>query len=258
MFMELGPLPSRQCQRSIHLDPYGHQIGSAIDLLGQLRLAGDADIALEKLWRARWVEPVQAEAIARGASGWLRKAAAGRSIVLIALQPPGWLTYEAIGPREGPLELVRREAGRLSAGEVLVPTWHPAAPAPPDAEDLLRDLPNILIPPEPLRTNVGELFAIGADRVITISSNVAACAALLGRGVELLGRSKFAGLAAQPGRPRTELLGFLTARYCGLMADWLGVQGAFEAQLRRLARAPASLFAPITISDLDAVRRFLV
>jgi hypothetical protein len=86
-----------------------------------------------------------------------------------------------------------------------------------------------------------------ADMLLTISSNVALAAAILGKEVGLLGRCKLSALATRAGeRPasRTDLIPFVVESYCRPASEWVGRDGAFFHHLRTMVDEPESLLEP--------------
>jgi hypothetical protein len=171
--------------------------------------------AIEAFWRDRWVEPMATHATHLGIPEWLDcECGKEKKRLMAALQPPDGLTYEGVGPHIDPISLLRRIAYLQSGEWIVIPQWHPVDPAPPDTllEELAYHHPNIRIPPAPLRSGQSDAFIPFIDGVATISSNVAAAAAILGKRVWVLGRSKFqalnTGSQASP-RARYDLLAFM-------------------------------------------------
>jgi hypothetical protein len=249
MFTELGPLPRYGLKPSIYLDPFGHQIGSALERFALRSWPTEGLDGFHEAWETLWSAPMREKARNNGLADWFGSVVGERPALLAVLQPSDWINYEGVGPQIDPVSLLRKIAAEAPAGWAVVPQWHAADKAPTDdlAADLSRQQPNILIPPEALRVGHSDEAVHYVDGVTTISSNVAVVAAINGVPLQVLGRSKFASLGGglqSPARPALELLAFLVCRFCSPLEDWLHRDGAFAETLLRLRADPDSLFDP--------------
>jgi hypothetical protein len=246
LFMEQGPLPREGLKLAAFLDPFGHQVGCAFARVAARVAPGFADWS--DMWEQEWVMPRRQDASGRGIADWIAGRPAGRRTLLVALQPADWLTYEGAGMTLDPIALLQRVAWRTPPGWLVIPQWHPANH--PAREEhlaaLVSDQPNLMIPPPAMRVGQSELLLPYVDAVATVSSNIAAAAAIMGVPVRALGRSKFAGLdvGGTGVRPRGDLLAFLLGRYCRPLAEWTDQPGAFADALERRHRDPDALFRP--------------
>lgn len=257
MFTELGPLPRSGLKQSIYIDPFGHQVGSALDWFARSSWTKTAIKDFHDVWRTRWVEPTTRDAHSSGITPWLAEATRGKKIMLAALQPRDWITYEGIGPRLDPVSLLRKLAHEVDEGWAVIPQWHGSDMPPLEAlmKELVELQPNIISPPAKFRMANSEALLPSVDCVATVSSNVAAAAVLLGKDLKILGRSKFYkfALPRYSVRPRPDILAFLSCRYCRPLDEFLTLEGAFAEHILRLNRNPRWLFDQdgISVSTLD-------
>jgi hypothetical protein len=256
LFMEAGPLPRVGMHWSIHIDPFGHQMDSALDRLSNWDLNGRYLLEFADLWERRWLTLARRKGKESGLANWLANAAKGRKVLLAALQPSDWITYEGIGPSIDPVSMLRLIAWRAPANWTVMPEWHGADKAPSDqlVDELTRLQPNIIVPPPELRMSHSDEALPYVDAVATISSNVAAAAAISGLSVWILGQSKFrslhTGLEARAGA-RADLLAFLICRYCQPLQEVLTKEGAFAEWAFSRRYNPNSIFE---MSNLDVAR----
>lgn len=248
MFMELGPLPRANMNLSVYVDPYGHQINSAVDRFAKTNWSHPAFADFADIWLRKWVEPVQQKAESSGLKSWLDGVPANKKIMLAALQPSDWITYEGISSAPDPISVLRQLAANTSAEWVILPQWHSSDAVP--SEDLVEELshlqPNILRVPTDFRIAQSELLLPFIDAITTISSNVAATGAILGKPLNILGQSKFKRFSksSREGHARIDFLAFLSNRYCRSLDDFLNLDGAFAEHILRLRQHPSWLLDP--------------
>jgi hypothetical protein len=243
MFMELGPLPRLGTKLSAFVDPFGHQIGSAISRIAAHPWRHEKLPAFLEIWRETWGAGAAAEAEKSGMKAWLEEVKSGHRILLVALQPKDSITYEGIGPNIDPVALTRLLASRVDPHWIVVPQWHSgdAVPSEELIEDLVFHQPNIVVPPAGLRISQSESMLPLIDAVATISSNVAFAAAIIGKPVSVLGSSSSAPLnrsITEPVEPRPDLLAFMVCHYCAPLSDWMNEGLLFAAHIQRLADNP--------------------
>lgn len=246
--IELGPMPRSGFALTAHLDPFGHQIGSAFERFAEPRWDSEPFEVLIAQWLAHFRRKADEDAHLSGLIGWLSKLSSDRRKVVLALQPPDWLTYEGIGPALDPISLLRRTAASAEPGDLIIPQWHATQHLPSVAllADLQSDHPNVAVPPDGLKVARTESMLPHIDKLITISSNVALAAAILGKELTLLGRCKVSALATQLDArpvPRTDLIPFLVGSYCRPLSEWISREGAFFDHLRMVADQPQRLLA---------------
>jgi hypothetical protein len=263
MFMELGPLPRYGLKMTAFLDPLGHQTACSFQRASNSAIAPSNIPEIESYWRRRWIQRVTEKGLSDGIADWLNGLDMPRKErLLVVLQPSDWLTYEGVGPNIDPISLLRRIAIEEGNKRTIIPQWHPADPPP--AEDLLKEIahhhPNIRIPPAALRANHSDMFLPFVDGVVTISSNVAVMAAVLGKRVRVLGRSKVRALdtGTQQPSPRFDVLAFLLRRYCRPLDEWMTTPGAFANHLFSVAEHPDLLFDLKSEVDVGKFDSFFV
>ncbi|MDR2877006.1 MAG: hypothetical protein LBV36_03060 [Chromatiales bacterium] len=251
MFMELGPLPRTGLKTAIHVDPYGHQINSAVDWFARAKWDHPSMNTFADIWQRQWIAPLQEATESSGLGPWLRQASKGKKIMLAALQPIDWITYEGVSfrPALDPLSVLRRLADKIGSEWVILPQWHVADTCPSNdlMDEVVQAQPNILHVPPEFRTAKSDLLLPLIDGVATISSNVAAAGAILGKELTILGRSKFYKLGAATPAARYDFLAFLACRYCRVLDDFLYQDGAFADHILRLRHNPRWLFEPAGI-----------
>lgn len=261
-FMELGPLPRMGMHTAIYFDPHGHQIDSALNWFAGNRWAHPKLGEFNEVWRHKWVDPICEVAQAKGIPTWLdaMKAKHGRKTLLVALQPRDWITFEGIGPLIDPISLLRSLAFEVGHDKTILPQWHGSDTPPSDAlvAELQADQANIAVPPGHLRVAQSEMFLPFVEGVATISSNVAAIGAIMGKELLSLGKSKFNEIAAQatPSEQRPDILAFLADRYCLKLEDALNVEGHFAEHVLRIHQNPTFLFDPTGIDPGNLERFF--
>ena len=259
-FMELGPLPRKDLKESAHLDPFGHQNDGAIANLP----ASNWTTPTEQRFLDRWDHLKGSgsgqDAFALQAGSWLEQVRSADEVVLLALQPEDWITYEGLGQALDSISLIASTARRYGAGVKVLPTWHPAGPPPPDPmlDFLQTEFANVIVPPPELRVARSEDFLPFVDVVATVSSNVAVAGAIEGKRLDILNSGKFSSLGAARGRRRGDLLAFLVCRFCRPLEEWTSQQGAFANHLGVLLDDPAWLFTPVRDEELDRMEDFML
>lgn len=263
IFMELGPLPRTGMDVSIFFDPFGHQMRSAPNWFARSKWEHPKLGEFSALWEEKWLTPMRQRADSMGIFAWL-DATIGREspkIMLAALQPRDWITYEGIGPSIDPLSLLRRLANDMNDEWVIIPQWHASDALPCDdmITELESDNPNILIPPSDLRMSNSEFFIPFTNAVTTISSNVAALGVILGKGLRFFGKSKFQSFGRKRALkgPRPDILAFLGCKYCLRLENALNTEGLFSEHIERIQKYPLSLFDPTGINP-DQLQQFFV
>lgn len=251
LFSELSPLPRRSCPATMFLDPAGHQTQSLLATRPtQIQDApiSDGDVGtLTRSWD-RWVgRPTRFYAGRLGVSEFLEQKRQGRRVLLLAMQPPDWLTYEGCYGTISPDNLIARVASDLPEGWVLLPVYHPQYSLSPATEALLQsEATNILFAPSAMACGSAEIFLPFVDAVGTISSTVGIQGLLWGKPLIALGRSFLAGLGypntadletikGPTPEQRAGLLRFLTHRYCHLQRQLFGQAGYLNRFLRTWA-----------------------
>jgi len=251
MFMELGPLPRNGVRPSVHVDPYGHQVSSALDWFSRSTWSHSSLRRFGDIWRERWLEPVRRIGESSGVAAWLNEARGGKKLMLAALQPSDWITYEGIGPTLDPVSLLRKISSEIDDDWLIVPQWHGSNVAPTNEmfDEIIRSQNNIVYLPPEFRMANSEVIFPEVDGVVTISSNVAALGIVDGKRVDVVGNSKFRKVSSVSKNPRIDILAFLSSKYCRPLDDFLHIEGAFADHIDRIHQNPKWLFDP---SDIDS------
>jgi hypothetical protein len=217
----------------------------------------------EEIPRTFYVEPVTYRDDPRRLDGWISffDTFAGRSHAhfesVLAADKTVFARSAAL-PHFSSASFLRKTAVDLGETWCVVPQWHTAF-APPSAaliEHLTATAPNIAAPPEALRMSMSEHFLPWSDHVVTVSSNVAALAAIIGKPVTVAGRSKFSGLQRHPPSERMDLLAFFASRYCIPLDECLATDRVFAQRVLDLAREPESPLR-LDATEPDDLQRFL-
>jgi hypothetical protein len=257
LFTENGPLPRNGCPLVKYLDPFGHQISSAFDRLAEPAWPIASD-EVEQEWLSRWLSVIAQATRRVGLDDWIARLPKTGHRVLVALQPPDWLAYEGIGPTRTSMDLLCDIASTAAAGDIIVPQWHPAQPPPPPLElsSIMARFSNILVPPPQFLVGFSDHLAPHVDEIVTLSSNVALLAPLLGKSLRVLAPSKFHALGSRargPSDRRTDLVRFLLMRYCDPSTDW-DAPLFFSRRLLETASEPEALFNAPSLSRDRALR----
>lgn len=260
LFMELGPLPRSGLKLAAYLDPFGHQVDSAISRLPAFDGKNDNEQQLLDLWDGVWKAKVNRDAASSGATEWISSVGRGFEVVLLALQPDDWITYEGLDQRLDPVSLIAQTSRSYGAGFRVLPTWHSSGPPPSELmlEFLQTECRNVIIPPPALRTATSELFLPFVDVVATVSSNVAVAGAIEGKLLEIFNPGKFSGLSLGRRHRRGDLLAFLVCRFCRPLEEWTGSDGAFARHLNELLEDPNRLFNPLQEYELEQINDFVI
>jgi len=246
MFMELGPLPRTGMKCSIYVDPFGHQIGSALDLFAKSRWEHPSLGEFGEIWRDRWLEPIREASAQSGIAAWLDTVPKRNKIRLVALQPSDWITYEGIGEMADPVSVLRKVAHESGEEWTIIPQWHPSDAPPSEAlmEELTLAHPNILTPSPQHRVAQSELIIPHANSIAAVSSNVLATGAIMGKELKTIYNSKFKKYVygESNNQYRLDLLAFISSKYCRPLDNFLNFEGEFATHISRLWRNPRWLF----------------
>lgn len=258
LFMELGPLPRSGLKLAAYLDPFGHQADSAIASLPAFDGNNEIERRLLDRWDGVWKAKVTRDADSSGATEWINSVRSGFEVVLLALQPNDWITYEGLRQRLDPVSLIAQTSRRYGTGFRVLPTWHPAGPPP--SEEMLdflgMECRNVIVPPPALRIATSEVFLPFVDAVATVSSNVAVAGAIESKLLDIFNPGKFSSLASGRRHRRGDLLAFLICRFCRPLEEWTGSHGAFARHLDQLLHEPDRLFSPVKENELERLDDF--
>ena len=160
-------------------------------------------------------------------------------MVLLALQPPDWLTYEGAWRSLSVSGLMMHWLDNLPANAVGCVSYHPLHQISLDFEQLFeREHDNVLFLPQAWRQGCSEYLLPLVDATVTISSSLGAQSALWGKPLLAVGSSQLSGLSGDRSwktlleppvnTTRWALLEFFTHRYCH-PADLLLDDGDYTA-----------------------------
>jgi hypothetical protein len=262
LFWEVGPLPRGVTAESFFCDPIGHQtesllVSHATEILNR-RIGADRSEELQRVWRDLVELRILADERRSTLEAEVRARAQGRKVLLLALQPTDWLTYEGAWRAVSLSGLILGVLERLPSSYCACISYHPLQQLPPEIEELIhREFDNALFLPHPMRANMSELLLPSVDAVATITSSVGVQAALWGKPLVTLGRGQLSGLSrgdvarleqAEPysKRERLALFEFLTYRYCQPLWLLLDQPGYFEQFVATLSE---NQFSPKVFTD---------
>ena len=243
LFIELGPLPRSVTRPHFFLDPLGHQTESL--LVTEIRAITSRPLALQRqrevqrFWFETCEQPITAASSTAALQVFLHESRRGRKVVLLALQPPDWLTYEGAWRSLSVSGLMMHWLDNLPAKAVGCVSYHPLHQLSAAFEQLFeREHNNVLFLPQAWRQGCSEYLLPLVDATVTISSSLGAQSALWGKPLLAVGSSQLSGLSGdrswetlleQPvNTTRWALLEFFTHRY-GHPADLLLDDGDYTA-----------------------------
>ena len=129
LFIELGPLPRSVTRPHFFLDPLGHQTESL--LVTEIRtitsrpLAAQRQREVQRFWFETCEQPITAASSTADLQAFLHESRRGRKVVLLALQPPDWLTYEGAWRSLSVSGLMMHWLDNLPANAVGCVSYHP-------------------------------------------------------------------------------------------------------------------------------------
>ncbi len=251
-FTERQPLPRLSGKGGFFLDNSGHQTESLLvtqaSRIKSLMLPESVSAGATSWWSNYFDDPVDRHPDTTQIRDWIDAKAAGNPVVMLALQPPDWLTLEGLSTNT-PLDgVLMRWLSQVPHNWRAITTYHPAIRLPRALEELIAEqFPHLLLLPEVWNQGHSELVIDAVDAVATISSAVGFTALLSGKQVVALGRSNLSGLAAprlselnqtpsltEP--ERVNLLAFLTNFYCHDDHDILAGRGYLTRTVSELIK----------------------
>ncbi len=226
---EFGPLPRIPYPSSRFLSLDGHlsdgPFHSVKDLRQALKMstAGGRDGSYLAKFLERYHAAVSNHEQYNACRDFIQQIAREGSVAMLALQPEHWLTWEgSLTHAQGPAPIILRALGEMSADRLIV-TFHPTPEGhvvgDQFAEIWLSNPALVRLPPT-LAVNTSEIFLPFVDEVITVSSNVAMSAFLLGKRIKAIGNSyvgTLAKLSADCGATlglREDVAQYLEKHYC--------------------------------------------
>ena len=240
-FTELQPLPRIAGAAGFFFDNSGHQTESLLVAhsarIKALSLPETVSARAKSWWSANFRDAVDCHPDIAQIGGWIASAAEGHPVVMLALQPPDWLTLEGLStatPLDG---LLMRWLSELPTGWRAIATYHPVFRLSRTIEETIAEqFPNLLLLPETWNQGKSELALDAVEAVATVSSAIGFTALLAGKRVIALGTSNLSGFASSTladlatvssltAPERINLLAFLTNAYCHGSRDILAGPG---------------------------------
>jgi hypothetical protein len=234
LFWELGPLPRSCTPPAFFFDPAGHQTESMLVSRMERILANTRPPLqlkeAEQLWEKYIAWPVLEGD--RTFALEMASRAKGRRVVLLALQPHDWLTYEGAWEHLPVSAAIMRWASQLPRGWLGVVACHPDSRINSAmVAQLEGEWPNLWFLPTGGR-HPSESIVPHADAVATVSSSIGAQAVLWGKPLVAFGRSNLSAVGCNTlgnldtarGLSREERLSlfvFLTHQYCHPLSSLL-------------------------------------
>ncbi len=195
--MEYGPLPRLMHPGNRFVAVDGHLSQGAFASAARLRAAlgamapsplGPSIRDFEAGYLASIRLHPQHETVRMHLMGLRRKG----TLSMLALQPDQWLTWEgALGKRRSGASIIYEALSTLRTDKLIV-TFHAdrrRAINPSTLREVWLSDPRMELLPDDLATGQSELFLPYVDEVLTVSSNVAMAAFLLGKPVRAIGQS---------------------------------------------------------------------
>ena len=259
LFIEMAPLPRYNCGLSVFIDPLGQRLTSILNTqakrIRELPINQKETNDLLGLWNQIIKIPATEHPTSKKFKSWLDETRCGRSVILFAMQPPDFPTYEAayeVLPHDA---VMMRWLDDLPSSWMAIATYHHQyLPAGIQAtESMLAELfPAFTVMPEELAissTTASEFLLPHIDAVVTISSAVAMTGLLYGKSAVTYGQSYLSNWCENNLRhlskttnltenERASLLMFLTNTYCHAWSDVLSGPGYFTGFVRRMLESP--------------------
>lgn len=266
-FTERQPLPRLSGKGGFFLDNCGHQTESLLATqaprIKSLTLPESVSAGATSWWSNYFADPIERHSDTPQIRDWIEAKSGGSPVVMLALQPPDWLTFEGLSTNT-PLDgLLMRWLSQVPLSWRAIATYHAASRLPRALEESIAEqFPHLLLLPEVWNQGHSELILDAVDAVATISSAVGFTALLSGKQVVALGRSNLSGLATprltelnqtpsltEP--ERVNLLAFLTNFYCHDDHDILAGRGYLTRTVSELIKGGIDRYFEFPQSGAD-------
>lgn len=240
-FTELQPLPRTGGAAGFFLDNNGHQTESLLVTeaarIRALSLPETVSARATSWWSANFRDAVDRHPDSAQIGDWITSAAEDRPVVMLALQPPDWLTLEGLSTATALDGVLMRWLSGLPPDWRAIATYHPVFRLSRAVEETIAEqFPNLLLLPEAWTQGKSELALDAVDAVATVSSAIGFTALLAGKPVVTLGSSNLSGFASPTladlgavtslsAAERVNLLAFLINAYCHDSRDILAGPG---------------------------------
>lgn len=201
---EFGPLPRLAFPNSRLLAFDGHLSEGAFAFPARLRNVLASVPAIDDQLELRQFEARYLEAIARHPQYGAVRALVERlrsqgTVSMLTLQPEQWMTWEgALGKRRSLTSIIHHTLATLRTDKLIV-TFHVDKRGhinPMSMREIWLSDPRLELLPDELSTGISELFLPFVDELVTVSSNIAMAAFLMGKPLRAIGNS-FAQTLAQ-------------------------------------------------------------
>jgi hypothetical protein len=272
LWMEQAPFPRQKRRDRIYIDPFGHQLGSAIEKAADQILASDLPSALwpqaEAIWRVMQAPPLDKLHTVKTIQRAIHDLSLGRRVALLILQPQDGLTWEGCLGRSLSTEtLLAQWSTALPSGWVGIPLYKSHSRLPESLEaSMAQAFPQLTPLPAELSGNAAEWALPIADAVVTVSSSMAGQALISGKQVVVMGRTPLRALAhtcvsalSNPGptlsvHQRLGLLAFLSNRYTLTLDELAEPNGPFLDHIRALVMSDDPMSYLLDLSDWSPAR----
>lgn len=272
LWIEQAPFPRQKRRDRIFIDPFGHQLGSAIEKAADQILASDLPSDLwpqaEAIWRVMQAPTLDQLHTVKIIQRAIHDLSLGRRVALFILQPQDGLTWEGcLGTSLSPETILAQWSASLPSGWVGIPLYHSHARLPASLEASMAEaFPQFTPLPAQLSSNAAEWALPVADAVVTVSSSMAGQALISGKQVVVMGRSPLRALAhtclsslSNPGttlsvHQRLSLLAFLSNRYTLTLDEVSEPNGPFLDHIRALVMSDDPMSYLLDLSGWSPAR----
>jgi hypothetical protein len=194
---EHGPLPRLPFPGNRFIAVDGHMSDGPLASLERLRpelegLEGADDVAAIRQFETQYQQAVSAHPQAQAVGELLQALKRQGSVSMLALQPEQWLTWEgALGQRRSATSIILETLATLRTDKLIV-THHAQRYGqvnPASMREIWLSDPRLELLPEELAVGLSEVLLPLVDELVTVSSNLAMSAFLLGVPLRSLGQS---------------------------------------------------------------------
>jgi len=202
--IEFGPLPRLAYPNNRFIAFDGHlsegAFASPARLRDRLKIVPDTgDTSQLRAFEARYLDAIASHPQYGAVCEVIDRLRGEASVSMLALQPEQWLTWEgALGKRRSGSSIIHEALATLRTDKLIV-TFHvdeSSRISPITLREIWLSDPRLELLPDELSAGFSELFLPFVDELVTVSSNIAMTAFLLGKTVRAIGNS-FAKTLAQ-------------------------------------------------------------
>lgn len=194
---EFGPLPRLPYPGNRFVAVDGHFSGGAFASPSRLHVAlksvGEADVSQSiHEFEANYSRTIELHPQYEMVRRLVESIKGGGTVSMLALQPEQWLTWEgALGKRRAGVSIIYEALARMRTDKLIV-TFHNDRRGqinPTSLREIWLSDPRFALLPDELSFGLSELYLPFVDELITVSSNLAMSAFLLGKTVTAIGDS---------------------------------------------------------------------